>query len=306
MAAPFLESPIFPDDLAVWARGGVGFNTTVSGSTSGREQRNIIWNFGRGQWDLQNCFRTAGGVVDPYSVQTLRNFFRVVKGQAYGFRFKDWTDYLDEGNGLLGAPLTSYSQAVVPSGKGSGVPTYQMFKAYIAAPLADYRVIQKPRAAQFFRNGVPVTIGTGAGNAQLDTTTGLLTFVADSSAAASGWTSGSSLTSFTVSSVPAGWAPGVALYFSGVGGDTNSQLNGQAIPIQGISGTTVTLNLNTTGLTLSGGTASKFPQAVDTLTWTGTFDTPCRFSTDQFTPQLDVGSGALYGFQTLSIVEIRP
>ncbi|MDN7456601.1 DUF2460 domain-containing protein [Burkholderia cenocepacia] len=303
MAAPFLESPIFPDDLAVWARGGVSFNTTVSGSTSGREQRNILWNVARGQWDLQNCFRTAGGVVDPYSVQTLRNFFRVVKGQAYGFRFKDWTDYLDEGNGLFGAPLTSYSQAVVPSGKGSGIPTYQMFKAYIAAPLADYRVIQKPRTVQFFRNGAPVVIGTGAGNAQIDTTTGLLTFVADSSAAATGWTAGAT-TSFSVSSVPAEWAVGVNLYFSGVNGDPGV-LNGFAVAITAISGTTVTVGANTTGATLSGGTASKFPQAVDTLTWTGTFDTPCRFSTDQFTPQLDVGSGALYGFQTLSIVEVR-
>ncbi|KVG33873.1 DUF2460 domain-containing protein [Burkholderia diffusa] len=304
MAAPFLESPIFPDDLAVWARGGVSFNTTVSGSTSGREQRNIVWNFARGQWDLQNCFRTAGGVIDPFSVQTLRNFFRVVKGQAYGFRFKDWTDYLDEGNGLLGAPLTSYSAAVVPSGTGSGVPTYQMFKAYIAAPLADYRIIQKPRAAQFFRNGTPVTIGTGAGNAQLDTTTGLLTFVADNSTNPTGWTAGAT-TQFTVSAVPSGWAVGVKVYPTGVGGDPGV-LNGQAVAITAISGTTVTVAANTTGATLTGGTVSKFPQVTDTLTWTGTFDTPCRFSTDQFTPQLDVGSGALYGFQTLSIVEIRP
>lgn len=304
MPSNFLESPIFPDDLAVWARGGVSFNTTVSGSTSGREQRNIIWNFGRGQWDLQNCFRTNGGVIDPYSVQTLRNFFRVVKGQAYGFRFKDYTDYLDEGNGLLGAPLTSYSQAVVPSGTGSGVPTYQMFKAYIAAPLSDYRVIQKPRAAQFFRNGTLVTIGSGAGNAQIDTTTGLLTFVADSSATPTGWTAGAT-TQFTVAAVPSGWAAGVKLYPTGVGGDPGV-LNGQAVAIASISGTTVTLSANTTGATLTGGTVSKYPQATDTLTWTGTFDTPCRFSTDQFTPQLDVGSGALYGFQTLSIVEIRP
>lgn len=304
MAAPFLESPIFPDDLAVWARGGVSFNTTVSGSTSGREQRNIIWNFGRGQWDLQNCFRTAGGVIDPYSVQTLRNFFRVVKGQAYGFRFKDWTDFLDEGSGLLGAPLTSYSQAVVPTGTGSGVPTYQMFKAYTAAPLADYRVIQKPRTALFFRNGTPVTIGTAAGNAQIDTTTGLLTFVADSVANPTGWTAGTT-TQFTVSAVPSGWVVGVKLYLTGVGGDPGV-LNGQAVAISAISGTTITLSANTTGATLTGGTVSKFPQATDTLTWTGTFDTPCRFSTDQFTPQLDVGSGALYGFQTLSIVEIRP
>ncbi|KVN08207.1 hypothetical protein WT09_30760 [Burkholderia stagnalis] len=305
MPAPFLESPTFPDDLAVWARGGVSYNTNVSGSASGREQRNVVWNFARGQWDLQNCFRTNGGVVDQYSVQQLRNFFRVCKGQAYGFRFKDFTDYQDEGSGLLGAPLTTYTQAVVPSGTGAGVPTYQMYKAYVAAPLADYRVIQKPRLVVFQRNGAPVTIGTGAGQATLDATTGLLTFTADSSASVTGWTAGAT-TSFTVASVPPGWATGVKLYFSSVTGDTGGVLNGQAVAITGISGTTVTVSANTTGMTLSGGTAAKYPQATDTLTWTGTFDTPCRFSTDQFSPQLDVGSGALYGFQTLTIVEIRP
>ncbi|RQZ08896.1 hypothetical protein DF105_00910 [Burkholderia stagnalis] len=305
MPAPFLESPTFPDDLAVWARGGVSYNTNVSGSASGREQRNVVWNFARGQWDLQNCFRTNGGVVDQYSVQQLRNFFRVCKGQAYGFRFKDYTDFLDEGSGLLGAPLTTYTAAVVPSGTGSGVPTYQMFKAYVAAPLADYRVIQKPRLVAFQRNGAPVTIGSGAGQATLDTTTGLLTFTADSSASVTGWTPGAT-TAFTVAAVPSGWATGVKLYFSGVTGDTGGVLNGQAVAITGISGTTVTISANTTGMTLSGGTAAKYPQATDSLTWTGTFDTPCRFSTDQFSPQLDVGSGALYGFQTLTIVEIRP
>ncbi|WP_080492305.1 DUF2460 domain-containing protein [Burkholderia ubonensis] len=302
--ANFLESPTFPDDLAFWARGGVSFNTVVSGSTSGREQRNIVWQFGRGQWDLQNCFRTNGGVADQYSVQALRNFFRVVKGQAYGFRFRDYTDYLDEGQGIMGAPVSSYTAPTTPSGKGSGVPTYQMFKQYVAAPLSDYRQIQKPRSASFLRNGAPVTIGSGAGNATLDATTGLLTFVADSSAAVTGWTPGTT-TQFTVASVPAGWAVGVSLYFSGVTGDANGAVNGQAVAVTAISGTTVTVSANTVGETLSGGTAAKYPQVTDTLTWTGTFDTPVRFSTDQFMPQIDIGTAALYGFQTLAIVEVR-
>ncbi|AOJ62495.1 hypothetical protein WJ32_08510 [Burkholderia ubonensis] len=276
----------------------------VSGSTAGREQRNVIWQFGRGQWDVQNAFRTAGGVADPYSVQTLRNFFRIVKGQAYGFRFRDYTDYLDEGQGIMGAPVSTYTAPAVPSGKGGGVPTYQMFKQYAAAPLADYRQIQKPRAASFFRNGSPVTIGTGAGNASLDTTTGLLTFVADSQANPTSWTAGST-TSFVVSAVPSGWATGISLYITGVTGDTGGVLNGQAVAITSISGTTVTVAANTTGMTLSGGTAAKYPQLTDTLTWTGTFDTPCRFGTDQFAPQIDIGTAALYGFQSLTVVEIR-
>src|SRR5574337_292563 len=165
----FLETPRFPDDLAVWAMGGVCFNTTVVGSTSGREERNILWQFGRGRWDLQNTFRKNGQAADGLTVQYLRNFFRYMKGQAYGFRFRDWTDYQDEGHGILGAPVTSYSHAPAPSGTGTGIPTYQLYKAYAATPLADYRIISKPYAGvvptTVFRNGVAVVVGTGAGQA---------------------------------------------------------------------------------------------------------------------------------------------
>ena len=304
MTVPFLETVRFPDDMAVWARGGVSYNTSVTGSTSGREQRNPLWTFGRGQWDLQNTYRTPGGVTDPYSVQRLRNLFRVVKGQAYGFRFRDWTDYADEGCGLLGAPLVSYSNAPVPSGTGNGTPTLQLYKQYAAETLADYRLIAKPQTVQLYRNGNLMTQGTGAGQAEVDTTTGLVTFFADNAEAIAAWTVGSS-TQFQVPAAPGNWVVGTTLFFSGITGDTNGAINGLALPITSISGTTITVGANTTGETLGGGTASRFPQPTDELTWTGTFDTPVRFSTDQFSPQLDVGSGALYGFQTLQIVEIR-
>jgi uncharacterized protein (TIGR02217 family) len=315
MTTPFLETPRFPDDLGVWAMGGVGYNTVVTGSSSGREQRNSLWSFGRGQWDLQNCFRTNGGVADPYSIQTLRNFFRVCKGQAYGFRFRDWTDWLDEGGGILGQPVTSYSQPPTPTGTGTGAPTLQMYKRYSSPPLIDYRIIAKPllsftnlagqaATTTIYRNGAACVQGTAASNISLDTTTGLVTWVADSSEACSAWVPGAT-TSFTVPSVPAAWTVGSLIYFSGVTGDSGGALNGQSVAITAISGTTVTVQAATTGDTLSGGTAARYPQASDTLTWTGAFDTPCRFATDRFAPQLDVGSGALFGFQTLQLVEIR-
>jgi uncharacterized protein (TIGR02217 family) len=304
MTTPFLETPRFPDDLAFWARGGVSYNTNVASSSSGREQRNILWSYGRGQWDLQNTYRTNGGVADAYSIQTLRNFFRVAKGQAYGFRFRDWTDYLDEGGGILGAPLTTYIPFNAPTGTGSGVPVLQLYKEYAMSPLSDYRVIQKPLAASIYRNGIEVAAGTGPGEYALDTTTGLVTFVADSSESASSWTEGAT-TTFSVPAVPPGWASGKTLYFSGVAGDTAGVINNQAVAIQSVSGTSVTVAANTAGLTLSGGTASMYPQVTDELTWLGTFDTPCRFGTDQFAPQMDIGTGALWGFQTLAIVEIR-
>ncbi|PFH12964.1 DUF2460 domain-containing protein [Burkholderia sp. JKS000303] len=229
MTTPFLETPRFPDDLAYWARGGVCFSTTIAETTSGREQRNILWKFGRGSWDLQNCFRTGDGVQDAYSVQTLRNFFRIVKGQAYGFRFRDFTDYMDEGQGLLGIQ-TTFGQDVVPTGAGNGTPTLQLYKKYAAAPLADYRLIAKPLAVQLQRNGATLVAGSSPGNYSLDTTTGLVTFVADNSAAVTGWTPGAT-TQFTVASVPSGWTVGKMLYFTGVTGTGASAVNGVAVAI---------------------------------------------------------------------------
>lgn len=299
MTVPFLETPRFPDDLSFWAQGGVSFNTTVTGSASGREQRNSLWAFGRAQFDLQNVLRTTTGVANAYSVQYIRNFFRVCKGQAYAFRFRDWTDYQDEGGGIMGAPVTSLIAPSTPTGYGNGTPTAQLYKKYSLPPLVDYRIVQKPYIVSLYRNG---TLLTGL-QATLDTTTGLVTFAPDSQAAVTGWTPGGS-TSFTVAAVPAGWAIGKVLYFTGLTGSGAAALNNVAATITNISGTTVTVGVNTASTTLSGGTAYMYPQSGDALTWTGVFDTPCRFATDVFAPQIE-NNGALYNFQSLSVVEVR-
>ncbi|RBB38911.1 hypothetical protein DPV79_16155 [Burkholderia reimsis] len=299
MTSPFLETPRFPDDLARWALGGVNYSTIVIGSTSGRETRNSLWQYGRAQWDLQNVECAEGIAGNAYVLQTLRNFFRVCKGQAYGFRMRDYTDYSDEGNGILGLPTSQLAPGAAPTGHGAAIPVMQLYKQYVASPLSDYRVIQKPLPGS-------VTIkrnGTTAAGATLDTTTGLVTFAADSSASI---TSASAATNcvLTFSAIPSTAAVGKSVYVTGVSGTIGTLLNGQAWSIIGATSTTLTLAANTTGLTGgSGGTASMYPQGTDALTWTGLFDTPCRFATDAFEPVFD--PGGLYTFQTLKIVEVR-
>lgn len=304
MTQPFLETPRFPDDLARWALGGVNYSTIVIGSTSGRETRNSLWQYGRGQWDLQNIDRAEGAPGGAYALQTLRNFFRVCKGQAYGFRFRDFTDYRDEGNGIMGLPVASLAPGAVPSGYGAGVPVYQLYKSYIAAPLADYRVIQKPYPSGYalLRNGLAVP-SSGAGAATLDTTTGLVAFNADGFATLSSVTAGSP-TVLNANAVPTGAAVGKLIYVTGVSGTIGTAINNQSWTISAISGTQISITVSTTGLAGgSGGSVDMYPQAADALTWTGLFDTPCRFATDAFEPVFD-GQG-LYSFQTLKIVEIR-
>lgn len=304
MTQPFLESPRFPDDLAFWALGGVNYSTIIVGTSSGRESRNSLWQYGRGQWDLQNTHRANATAGSAYALQTLRNFFRVCKGQAYGFRFRDFTDYLDEGNGIFGLPVTSLTSPNTPTGTGAGVPTLQMFKSYIAAPLSDYRIIQKPypTGCVILRNGVACTVGGAAGNISLDTTTGLVTWVADQSTTCTASAASSCVLALGASLSLA--TVGKLIYVSGLTGTIGTLLNGQAWTITAVSGTNVTINANTTGLTGgASGAAGMYPQTTEPLTWTGAFDTPCRFGTDAFEPQFD--TDGLYSFQTLKIVEIR-
>ena len=307
MTQPFLESPRFPDDLGVWAQGGVSYNTTVVTSSSGREQRNVMWNFGRGQWDLQSVDRTNTGLSSELSVQYLRTLFRACKGQAYGFRFRDATDYTDEGAGVLGSLVGNFTSN--PAIDGSGAPVYQMYKFYFLTPLVDYRAVQKPLSptVALLRNSAPVTQGTAPGNAEIDYTTGLVTFAPDYT---------ENITSITVSGTSFEITLAAALGSLGVGGvlvplsvsnDPDDLLNGQPLTITAVSGDVYTVTAPGTipgGYAPSGGTANSYPQPGESLTWTGMFDTPVRFATDVFAPAFD-GEGGFWTFQSLSLVEIR-
>jgi uncharacterized protein (TIGR02217 family) len=165
MTATFLETPIFPDDLGFWANGGIQYNTTINPYGGGWESRYQNWMYDRGAWDLQNVMR-APGMQPAYTISQLRNLFRVAKGRLIPFRFRDWTDYQDEGGG-------AFQQT--PNG---ALTAFQMVKNYTVGSSTDQRIIVKPRPGSIaiLLNGMPLTFGTGAGKVQLDTTTGIATF----------------------------------------------------------------------------------------------------------------------------------
>jgi uncharacterized protein (TIGR02217 family) len=77
----------FPDNIAYGATGGPEFATTVVATGSGHEKRNVNWSEARGRWDV------ASGLKKQAQIDELIAFFRARRGKAYGFRFKDWTDY---------------------------------------------------------------------------------------------------------------------------------------------------------------------------------------------------------------------
>ena len=85
----------FPENIAYGATGGPEFATTVVATRAGHEKRNVNWAEARGRWDV------ASGLKKQAQIDELIAFFRARRGKAYGFRFKDWTDYKATGQ-LLG------------------------------------------------------------------------------------------------------------------------------------------------------------------------------------------------------------
>lgn len=155
----FLETPRFPDDIAIGAVGGPVLATNVVQVNSGYEQRNAPHAHGLGQWEVGHVARA------PDKMATLIAFFRAVGGKRDGFRFKDHTDY-----------KASATEGVLGSGLGTGSATvFQLRKVYTAGALSHARDIRKPVGAtvKIYKNAVLQTVGVS-----LDATTGLATFSA--------------------------------------------------------------------------------------------------------------------------------
>lgn len=144
----------FPDDIAYGATGGPEYLTTVVATASGFEQRNVNWAAARGRWNV------ASGLKNQTQLDTLIAFFRARKGRAYGFRFKDWTDYKATGQAL-------------GVGDGANKP-FQLVKSYVSGAGNEVRTITKPVQGTVvpYLAGVKQTSGWS-----VNTTTGVLTFL---------------------------------------------------------------------------------------------------------------------------------
>lgn len=114
----------FPPDIAYGATGGPEYATTVVAMASGFEQRNANWSAARLKWNV------ASGLKHQAQLNTLIAFFRARKGRAYGFRFKDWTDYRASAQAL---------------GAGDGeTKSFHLVKTYASGAGNEVRTITKP------------------------------------------------------------------------------------------------------------------------------------------------------------------
>jgi len=109
----------FPLEVGYGAGGGPEFSTTVIGTASGFEQRNINWAEARGRYD-------AGlGVRSEADLATVTAFFRARRGRAFAFRFRDPFDF---SSAPMGGAVTALDQRL---GTGDGVrTTFPLVKHY--------------------------------------------------------------------------------------------------------------------------------------------------------------------------------
>ena len=143
----------FPSDISYGAQGGPQYSTAVVATASGYEQRNSIWAASRMTWNV------ATGLKNQTQLDTLIAFFRARKGRAYGFRFKDWSDYQATGQAL---------------GNGDGAnKNFQLVKNYASGSAGETRIVKKPVTGTVvpYLAGVVQTSGWS-----VDTTTGILSF----------------------------------------------------------------------------------------------------------------------------------
>lgn len=123
----FFESPRFPTNIGIGASGGPEYATEVVELASGYEQRNITQDLPRQRYSVSFVNRPQSEFA------TLAAFFRMTKGRAHGFRYKDALDF-----------EVSASEGILTAIAGSPSGYYQMFKRYTSGSATEDRKICKP------------------------------------------------------------------------------------------------------------------------------------------------------------------
>jgi uncharacterized protein (TIGR02217 family) len=275
VTAPDIDEVQFPPDISEGAVGGEMWATIVVAGSSGKEQRNSLWDVPRMHWEVSQGLRT------PTQGLALKSFWLNRQGKARGFRFKNWDDY------------QATNEPLVPT----GAPTVQLIKSYSDGVFSMVRNIFKPQ-----ENLTALTLRRNTVNYAsfaLDTTTGIVTMTADASFSISAITKASSAV-ITVTGHT--FSAGQVIYIDGVNGMT--EINGQTAIITATGANTITVPIDSTGYSTytAAGTVAKYIQPSEVLDWSGEFDIPARFDTDSL--RLSLVSSQIREWNDIPVVEL--
>ncbi len=155
----------YPTSLSFGSSGGPERRTEIVTLTNGFEERNTPWEHSRRHFDA------GAGLRSLDDIETLISFFEARRGQLYGFRWKDWSDFKSC------APSKDMGPTDQEIGRGDGRNrVFQLVKAYSSGEQIYVRPIQKPvlGSVRVALEGDP-KVDTLEYN--VDTATGLITFV---------------------------------------------------------------------------------------------------------------------------------
>lgn len=130
----------FPENISIHSKYYIEYNTQINKSKNGREQR--ISN----KDEPLLYYNIISGIKTKDEIESIVKLFKLVKGRAIGFRFKDWLDY------------STINQTI---GIGDGETTeFQLIKTYTTIlnneNITHIRKITKPvkSTVNIFVNGV--------------------------------------------------------------------------------------------------------------------------------------------------------
>ncbi len=153
----------FPASLSFGSVGGPERRTDIVTLANGYEERNTPWAHSRRRYDAGLGMRSLD------DVETLIAFFEARRGQVYGFRWKDWSDFKSgRASGEIG-----FRDQVIALGDGA-TTVFPLLKTYRSGTFTYARPIAKPVQGSV-RVGVEQDELQEAVDYEVDETTGLVT-----------------------------------------------------------------------------------------------------------------------------------
>lgn len=123
----------FPANLSFGSVGGPERRTEIVTLANGFEERNTPWEHARRRYDAGVGMRSLD------DVEVLIAFFEARRGQLYGFRWKDWSDY----KSCLPSGEAGPLDQVIARGDGAA-KSFRLTKSYASGGHAYSRPIAKP------------------------------------------------------------------------------------------------------------------------------------------------------------------
>lgn len=264
------------------ASGGPGYSTRIVTTQGGIEQRTQNWFLPRGSWQVGN--RT----VSQAQYQQILDFFYATRGPLIGFRFRDWTDYKDDGRGVLGSGVGNPASNVYKMNKKREILNQTNLQR-ITRPIGP-TFASDPQLGQtikLFVDGIQQTFGTiTPGTWSIDDSTGICTYnprALSTIAAAIRDPDNSNRTRITFNSLHS-LIVGDGVILSGFTGPS-AALNG-AYRVHTVISSTILSIEKPDGTQVYAG-ALTGPQTIlesfsssNVMTWTGEYDYPARFASD--------------------------